>query len=54
MKRIAIIGAGNAGCISALELSKDEGTSYKTEITVYHDPECHPIEKSRSRIITSF
>ena len=45
MKRIAIIGAGNAGCISALELSKDEGTSYKTEITVYHDPECHPIEK---------
>tara|TARA_B100000902_G_C27295259_1_gene909516 strand:- start:628 stop:1707 length:1080 start_codon:yes stop_codon:yes gene_type:complete len=41
MKRIAIVGAGNAGCITALELLQKE----KSEIIIYHDPKEHPIEK---------
>ena len=45
MKRIAIIGAGNAGCITALELSKTECSSSKSEITIYHDSDNYPIEK---------
>ena len=45
--RIAIIGAGNAGCITALHfytyLSKEIGFSF--EITIYHSPNEHPIER---------
>ena len=46
-KKIAIIGAGNAGCITALALYKKfamDGLNYftvsppKIEITIYHDP----------------
>ena len=43
MKRIAIIGAGNAGCINALELKNNFPT--QCEITIYHSPKKHPIEK---------
>ena len=42
-KKIAIIGAGNAGCISALHyyfFGRD-----KYEIEIYHSPEKHPIER---------
>ena len=42
MKRIAIVGAGNAGCITALELLNIPDLH---EITIYHSPEEHPIEK---------
>ena len=43
MKKIAIIGAGNAGCITALHFyfwGRD-----KYEIEIYHSPEKHPIER---------
>ena len=48
MIKIAIIGAGNAGCITALHfykyLSEDKiGDSF--EISIYHSPNEHPIEK---------
>jgi len=43
MKKIAIIGAGNAGCISALQLYYYGGDKY--EIEIYHSPEEHPIER---------
>ena len=43
MKRIAIVGAGNAGSITALyihnEILEDK------EIVIYHSPNDHPIEK---------
>ena len=42
-KKIAIIGAGNAGCITALHFyfhGRDE-----FEIELYHSPEKHPIER---------
>ena len=42
-EKISIIGAGNAGCISALHFyyySRD-----KYEIEIYHSPEEHPIER---------
>ena len=42
-KKIAIIGAGNAGCITALHFyfhGRD-----KFEIEIYHSPEKHPIER---------
>ena len=46
-KKIAIIGAGNAGCITALHfykyLSESIGVSF--EIEIYHSPHDHPIEK---------
>ena len=45
-KKIAIIGAGNAGCISALQLyyySVQEDDKY--EIEIYHSPGEHPIER---------
>jgi len=45
-KKIAIIGAGNAGCISALQLyyySVQEDDEY--EIEIYHSPGEHPIER---------
>ena len=42
MKKIAIIGAGNAGCITALELLN---TCEAKEIIIYHSPKNHPIEK---------
>ncbi len=42
-KRIAVIGAGNAGCLTALHFyfhGRD-----KFEIELYHSPEKHPIER---------
>ena len=46
MIKIAIIGAGNAGCITALHFYKyiSEKTS-DFEIDIYHSPIEHPIEK---------
>jgi len=44
--RIAIIGAGNAGCITALHFQKYlSEQSNKFEIEIYHSPHYHPIEK---------
>ena len=46
--KIAIIGAGNAGCITALHFYKhlrDSGDLENFEIKIYHSPEYHPIEK---------
>ena len=47
--RIAIVGAGNAGCVTALHyqryLSKELNNF---EIEIYHSPQQHPIEKSWS------
>ena len=40
--KIAIIGAGNAGCVTALKLLERR---IKPEITIYHDPKEHPIEQ---------
>jgi hypothetical protein len=54
MKRIAIIGAGNAGCITALELSKTECSSSKSDITIYHDSNNYPIEKVGQGSLPSF
>lgn len=42
-KRIAIIGAGNAGCITALHLHKHMPTD--REIVIYHSPNTNPIER---------
>ena len=41
MKKVAIVGAGNAGCITALHLYKHGGY----EIEFYHSPSSHPIER---------
>ena len=43
MKKIAIIGAGNAGCISALHFYYYAHDKY--EIEIYHSPGEHPIER---------
>ena len=46
--KIAIVGAGNAGCITALHFYKhlkDGGDLQNFEIKIYHSPEYHPIEK---------
>tara|TARA_B100000401_G_scaffold290704_1_gene199023 strand:- start:40 stop:1134 length:1095 start_codon:yes stop_codon:yes gene_type:complete len=46
--KIAIVGAGNAGCITALHFYKhlrDSGDLEKFEISMYHSPDDHPIEK---------
>ena len=47
MIRIAIIGAGNAGCVTALHFYKylSEETHLSFEITIYHSPNEHPIER---------
>mgnify|MGYP001189779443 CR=1 FL=1 len=42
-KRIAVIGAGNAGCISALHFYYYAKDYY--DIRIYHSPYQHPIEK---------
>ena len=42
-KKIAIIGAGNAGCITALDFYFYGRDKY--EIEIYHSPEKHPIER---------
>ena len=42
-KKIAIIGAGNAGCITALHYHKY--LDIDNEIVIYHSPEQHPIER---------
>ena len=42
-KRIAIIGAGNAGCITALHFYFHGRDRF--EIELYHSPEKHPIER---------
>ena len=41
--RIAIVGAGNAGCITALHYYKY--LEIDNEIVIYHSPEQHPIER---------
>ena len=41
-KKLAVIGAGNAGCISALHF---KGSLPDLEIDLYHDSEHHPIER---------
>ena len=58
-KKIAIIGAGNAGCISALHFYFYARDLF--EIEIYHSPEKHPIERvgqgtilSPMTLITSF
>ena len=43
MKKIAIVGAGNAGCITALHYFNHGYDQF--EIDIYHSPETHPIEK---------
>ena len=48
MFKIAIIGAGNAGCITALHFYKyllEDEICDSFEITIYHSPDEHPIEK---------
>tara|TARA_B100000131_G_scaffold71716_1_gene68030 strand:+ start:349 stop:1995 length:1647 start_codon:yes stop_codon:yes gene_type:complete len=42
-KKIAIIGAGNAGCITALHFYFHGRNEF--EIELYHSPEKHPIER---------
>ena len=42
-KKIAIIGAGNAGCITALHFYFHGRDRF--EIELYHSPEKHPIER---------
>lgn len=49
MKRITIVGAGNAGCITALELLQEE-----CEITIYHDSKEYPIERVGQGTLPSF
>ena len=41
--KIAIVGAGNAGCITALHYHKY--LDIDNEIVIYHSPEQHPIER---------
>tara|TARA_B100000287_G_scaffold101041_1_gene93197 strand:+ start:801 stop:1868 length:1068 start_codon:yes stop_codon:yes gene_type:complete len=41
--RIAIVGAGNAGCITALHYHRY--LEIDNEIVIYHSPEQHPIER---------
>ena len=45
--RIAIIGAGTAGCVTALHFYKylSESIDVSFEITIYHSPNEHPIER---------
>ena len=47
MVRIAIIGAGTAGCVTALHFYKylSESIDVSFEITIYHSPNEHPIER---------
>jgi len=46
MIKISIIGAGNAGCITALHFHKFlSEVSDEFEIDIYHSPHEHPIEK---------
>ena len=47
MVRIAIIGAGTAGCVTALHFYKylSESIDVNFEIEIYHSPHDHPIEK---------
>ena len=42
-KKIAVVGAGNAGCISALHFYNYADDKY--EIEIYHSPGEHPIER---------
>ena len=43
MIKIAIVGAGNAGCITALHYHKYLNVDH--EIEIYHSPKQHPIER---------
>ena len=46
MIKISIIGAGNAGCVTALHFQKYlSETTDQFEIDIYHSPEKHPIER---------
>ena len=51
MKRIAIVGAGNAGCVTALELLN---VNHDVEILLYHSPKAYPIEKVGQGTFPSF
>ena len=42
-KKIAVVGAGNAGCITALHFLK-HGAPDPVDIVIYHDPDV-PIER---------
>ena len=42
MKKLAVVGAGNAGCITALHFKK---YLPDLEIDLYHDSANHPIER---------
>ena len=45
--KIAIVGAGNAGCITALHYHKylrEDKIVDDYEIDIYHSPDQHPIE----------
>ena len=41
--KIAIVGAGNAGCVTALHYHKY--LEIDNEIVIYHNPDEHPIER---------
>ena len=41
--KLAIVGSGNAGCITALHYHRFLDTG--NEIVIYHSPEKHPIER---------
>tara|TARA_Y100001963_G_C6706056_1_gene411941 strand:+ start:57 stop:1145 length:1089 start_codon:yes stop_codon:yes gene_type:complete len=44
--KIAVVGAGNAGCITALHYHYyTKNISSPVEIEIYHSPESHPIER---------
>ena len=43
--KIAIVGAGNAGCITALHYHKYLDIDIDNEIVIYHSPDEHPIER---------
>ena len=46
IKRVAVIGAGNAGCITALYYNKYlKKISDDYEISIYHSPVQHPMER---------
>ena len=43
LNKIGIVGAGNAGCVTALHFNKYLDSN--REIVIYHSPEEHPIER---------
>ena len=51
MIKIAIVGAGNAGCVTALHYHKHLHIEH--EIEIYHSPKQHPIERVGQGTLTS-